>query len=316
MENKPFFKSPSRADIKRPTLVAASGLVLLAALGLWITSLAAIFLPGEDPMHLMTWVNIIYYLPFVLIPAIIYAAKKKGLSDGLRLNPVPVFPLFSVILLAVISTLFSSVLTTLWGSLLDLIGLDLSGVTVVPETKEELMLSVIIVAAVPAVCEELLFRGYVLSAWEGRGTKYAILVSSVLFALMHGNIYGLPAYLFVGIIAGYLVFSLDSVYVGMIFHTVYNTACLVINYLSVSEITAEETAQAAAAIDTAGLVISMVLELFMGAVMIIMTLFTLKMRRKIMGIEPLPRTKQPLNRLELTVLTLSVIPMIAMIILS
>jgi len=316
MENKPSEKIISRIGLPRPTLIAASSLVLLAAIGLWVANLAALFLPSEQPTTLMTLVNLIYYLPFVLIPVIVYALRKRGLSDALRLNPIPVFPVLSVALLAILSTLFSSILTALWSALLNLIGLSADVGTVIPTTSDELLLYTLIIAALPAVCEELLFRGFVLSAWETRGTKYAVIVSSVLFALMHGNIYGLPAYIFVGLVSGYLVFSLDSVYVGMIYHTVYNAACLVINYMTISETTAEEMAAATAGMDTVALALSMGLELLMGGFMIIMTLLTLKMRRKIMGIEPLPRVRVPLTGTERALLALSVVPMIAMIILT
>ncbi|MBR6766983.1 MAG: CPBP family intramembrane metalloprotease [Clostridia bacterium] len=316
MENKTIPPIVNRAGLPRPTIFAASGFVLLAAIGLWAANLAAVFLPAEPQTRLLTLINLIYYLPFVLIPVIAYMIRKRGLSEAVRLNPMPVFPIFSVALLAVISTFFCGILTALWSGLLGLIGVSPDVGTIVPTTSRELMLSVVIAAAIPAVCEELLFRGFVLSAWESRGTKYAVIVSSVLFALMHGNIYGLPSYIFVGLISGYLVFSTDSVYVGMVYHTVYNTACLVINYLTFQEPIAEEAAAAAAGMDTLSMVVSMGLELILGGFMIVMTLLTLKMRRRIMGIEPFPRSRLSLNNPERAMLILSIIPMAAMIFLA
>jgi len=313
MENKSFEKTNFRAGLPRPTIFAASGLVLLAAIGLWVCSLMAVFLPSDQPMRITALVNIAYYLPFIVLPIVLYGLKNRGLSDALRLNPVPVFPMLSVALLAIISTLFAGILSALWAGFLNLIGLSSDVGTIVPSNSGELMRFVIIAAAIPAVCEELLFRGFVLSAWEVRGTKYAVIVSAILFSLMHGNIYGLPAYIFVGLVSGYLVFSLDSVYVGMIYHTVYNTACLVMNYLTFSQPAMEEAAASVAGTDIMGMVLAAALELIMGGVVIVMTLFTLKLRRKIMGIEPLPRTKQPLTLPERIMLVISLIPMIAMI---
>lgn len=315
MENKTIPNIINRAGLPRPTIFAASGLVLLAAIGLWVANLFAVFLPAEPQTRLLTLVNIIYYLPFVLLPAIVYMLKKHGLSDAVRLNPMPVFPIFSVALLAVISTFFSGILTALWSGLLGLIGVSPDVGTIIPTTARELMFSVIIAAAMPAVCEELLFRGFVLSAWESRGTKYAVIISAMLFALMHGNIYGLPAYIFVGLISGYLVFATDSVYVGMVYHTVYNTACLVINYMTFQEPIAEDAAAAVAGMDTLSMVISMGLELVLGGFMIVMTLLTLKMRRKLRGIEPFPRIRLPLSTPERVMIILAIIPMAAMIIL-
>lgn len=315
MENRSSENIKRRLGFPRPTLFAASGLVLLAAIGLWVTNLAATLLPDGEPMGLMLTINIIYYLPFILIPAIAYAVKHRGLSDALRLNPMPVLPLMSVIFLAGVSTLFASILTALWSGFLDLLGLTFDVGTVIPETSQELLLSIIVVGAIPAVCEELLFRGFVLSAWETRGTKFAVIVSSVLFALIHGNIYGLPAYIFVGALSGYLVFAMDSVYVGMIFHTIYNTACLVINYLTVAQPVAEEAAAAVGSMDNAGLILSMGIELIFCVFLVVINLATIRMRQKVFGIEPLPRERIPLTSAERAMLVLSVIPMIAMIIL-
>jgi membrane protease YdiL (CAAX protease family) len=86
----------------------------------------------------------------------------------------------------------------------------------------------------------------VLSAWESRGTWFAIGVAGSLFALLHGNLYGIPAYLLVGAIAGFMAYALDSVYAAMVYHTVYNTACLVIPYLASNREAADVTIDAAA----------------------------------------------------------------------
>jgi len=310
MENKSSDKITSRAGLPRPTLIAASGFVLLAAIGLWAINLLAPFLPTEAPTKLIALVNIIYYVPFIILPVAVYMLKRRGLSDAVRLNPVPVLPVMSVIFLALTSTLVSGMITALWSALLDLIGLSMDAGTVIPTTKQELMLSVITAAAIPAVCEELLFRGVVMSAWESRGTKFAVIVSAVLFALMHGNIYGLPAYLIIGALSGYLVFALDSVYVGMIFHTVYNTACLVLNYATVTDPAAEAAASSMGAIS---MLLSAALDLLFVVFVTAITLATLRIRRKLMGIEPLPRVRQPLNPFERTMLVLCIIPMLTMI---
>ena len=216
--------------LSRPSLCAASAFVLLATAGLWLSSLAAgLFSAGPEAMWAIE--NALYYLPFVALPMALYARRHRGLSGAMRLNPLPVMSVLTLGLLGLLSVYIASAMAAVWGALLDGIGLHSPAGVAVPGDERALALSILTMAALPAVCEELLFRGFVLAAWETRGTYFAIGVSSALFALLHGNLYGLPVYLLVGGIAGFVTFATGSVYAGMVYHTVYNAACLVIPYL-------------------------------------------------------------------------------------
>lgn len=309
-----------QAERPRPTLLAANGFVLLASAGLWISSLLAGVVVGItfainqwSQQGLMALVNVIYYLPFVLLPIILYMRKNRGLSEAMRLNPMPVLPTISVVLLALLSVYAASILVNLWSLLLEAFGLVYVDTNVIPESTSELMLSVITMAAVPAVCEELLFRGFIFSAWETRGTRFAIFVSSLLFSLMHGNLYGLPAYLVIGALSAYLVFALNSLYAGIIFHTVYNTACLLISYLISGEVAQEAAVEA---VSSSQLAIAMIVQLIMITLMAAVTLFSLHMRCKATGIEPIPRIRQRQSARERIILVLALISMLAMMLLN
>lgn len=65
----------------------------------------------------------------------------------------------------------------------------------------EILLQFITVCIVPGFCEEILFRGAILSACLPFGRSRAILISSVLFALMHQN----PEQLFYTLVAGVIL---------------------------------------------------------------------------------------------------------------
>jgi sodium transport system permease protein len=78
-------------------------------------------------------------------------------------------------------------------------------------------------ALLPAVCEELAFRGFVLMGLLRRlGTGKAVLVSSLLFAIAHLTAFQfLPTFL-IGLLLGYLALRSGSVYPGMILHALHN----------------------------------------------------------------------------------------------
>ena len=282
----------------RPTLFAASGFVLLAAVGLWISTLLELLLPDAS----MAIVNALYYLPFMLLPVGLYMLRQPGLVPAMRLNALPVLPTLSAALLGLLSVYVASMLSAVWGTALDALGLrGLSGAPV-PQSEAELVTSILTLAAMPAICEELLFRGFVQSAWESRGTWFAMGVTAVLFALLHGNLYGIPAYLLVGAVAGYLAFALDSLYAAMIYHTVYNASCLVLPYLASGQ------GEADVAIDAAT-VFSLALQTIMIATMMAMLIVTLRLRARREGIEPIPRIRRPLEGRDKVMLLAAVLVM-------
>ena len=272
----------------RPTLFAASGFICLAAIGLWAAELVLLLLlPGISDGSMIVE-NAVYYLPFVVLPLALYMFRRPGLSDAMRLNPLPALPTLSVVLLALLSVYATSALATVWGIGLDALGLRSPGASPVPQTRQALALSIFTMAAFPAICEELLFRSFALAAWETRGTWFAVGVTSGLFALLHGNLYGLPAYLLVGAVAGFVTVALDSVYAGMVYHTVYNAACLIIPWLLAGQGGGDVAM-------TPSLVFSMVLETLTILAMMAMLMASLRLRARNHGIMPIPRIRRPLE---------------------
>jgi hypothetical protein len=101
-----------------------------------------------------------------------------------------------------------------------------------PANTSELTLSILATAMIAPIGEELLFRGVMLTAWERRGAKTAVMVTAVLFAMMHGSLLGLPGEIFGGLMLGLVVIWSESLYAGLAFHTVYNASTLLTNYVS------------------------------------------------------------------------------------
>ena len=81
---------------------------------------------------------------------------------------------------------------------------------------------ILAVAVTPAVCEELFFRGVVLSGLRSLGKWPAVTISALLFALAHASIYRLLPTLALGIMLGYLVWKTGSIVTSMILHALNN----------------------------------------------------------------------------------------------
>ena len=93
--------------------------------------------------------------------------------------------------------------------------------------------ALILIALVPAVCEELAFRGFILTgmrqpAGGQRERRWrAIVVSSLFFALAHGILQQQISAFFLGLVLGYIAYQAQSVWPAILYHLTHNTtACL------------------------------------------------------------------------------------------
>jgi sodium transport system permease protein len=88
---------------------------------------------------------------------------------------------------------------------------------------ESLGLLLLVVAVVPALCEELAFRGFILSGLRHLGhTKRAIALSSLFFALAHTIFQQSLLAFIMGLVIGYLAVQTGSLLPGVLFHMTHN----------------------------------------------------------------------------------------------
>jgi sodium transport system permease protein len=86
---------------------------------------------------------------------------------------------------------------------------------------------VLVIAALPAMCEELAFRGFILSGFRHVGHKWrAIFYTAVFFALTHGVIQQSLIACLLGVVLGFLAVQSGSILPGMVFHVLHNTLAL------------------------------------------------------------------------------------------
>ncbi|EYF01240.1 ABC transporter permease subunit/CPBP intramembrane protease [Chondromyces apiculatus] len=85
-----------------------------------------------------------------------------------------------------------------------------------------LPLVLLLTAVMPAVCEELLFRGLLFSGLRRLGPVIAIVGSSLVFGLAHGSLYRLLPTLFLGLSMGYARYRTGSIGAGMLIHVLNN----------------------------------------------------------------------------------------------
>lgn len=87
-----------------------------------------------------------------------------------------------------------------------------------------------IVGLLAPLSEELVFRGAVLKAllqWK-QNPWVGIVISAVLFALIHMNPVQMPHAFLVGLLLGWMYYRTDSIVPGVVYHWVNNTVAYVI----------------------------------------------------------------------------------------
>lgn len=140
--------------------------------------------------------------------------------------------------------MLSNVITSSFLSAMKSYGFDLSRKYDSPDinSPSEALVAIFAVAVVPAITEEMLFRGVILTKLKPYGQGFAVVVSSVLFSLMHGNFVQIPFTLFVGLVLGYVTIYSGSILPAMLIHFANNgysvLSDIVINNLNVFGISA------------------------------------------------------------------------------
>ncbi|MGN0971956.1 MAG: lysostaphin resistance A-like protein [Aristaeellaceae bacterium] len=179
-------------------------------------------------------------------PAIFYARQclREALMWGLPallLRPFRVAgqqarrrcpgPCLAALMLGAAAQLALSPVTALWAAWT---GAPLS-VLSLPENEAQWLLAALALCIAPALCEEAFFRGGVLTGLTdaaSRGT--ALVLSTLLFTLMHGSLAGLPAQLAISLIAGLCMLRWGRLRVSMLLHLGYNAMALLTPALPVS----------------------------------------------------------------------------------
>ncbi len=94
-----------------------------------------------------------------------------------------------------------------------------------------LIVTLFLTAVLPGVCEELLFRGFLLQGMRQKlSDTSALILVGVLFGVFHLDPYRLLPVSLLGILFGYLVIRTGSLFTGMIAHTLNNTISIIFSY--------------------------------------------------------------------------------------
>lgn len=231
--------SADDAAYYRPSLRAACVWLLAATIGKTVVlplfealhALLAWIWPGLSAAGLALDAELFYKIVLVATPAWLYMRRDNATRHAARLIATERRTLPLTVLAVVIAVPFAAALGGLWARLIEALGGHVAAELAMPVSVGDALLQLVVYALLPAVCEELLFRGGVMSAWERRGRRRALIVQAALFALFHESAQGFPVQLAMGLVLGLIVMDGGSVYAGMLFHGLYNALTLIWSWM-------------------------------------------------------------------------------------
>ncbi len=215
-------------------------------------AVAALFTLGNDIVRLKIGQGISSALMFIAPPLILYAFTRTEPMRQLGFRkPIKWWMLLIGILLMFVSLPLTNLLGT-WNEnvhfgetletllkMLEDTAADLTQRMLEVDTVGGLLFNLVVIALIPAIGEELTFRGVLQQALT-RGCKnvhVAIWISAFIFSFIHFQFYGFLPRMFLGLILGYLFYYSGSIWTSIVMHFINNGTAVVLAYLDYKGLT-------------------------------------------------------------------------------
>ncbi|NQT65880.1 MAG: CPBP family intramembrane metalloprotease, partial [FCB group bacterium] len=172
-------------------------------------------------------------LLIILLPVIlILRISKTDIKTALRLNYTNPLNFLLVLIAAVPLLLLAGILGQLINNIFPVSEAYLEALeNLVTVQQNGLWFTIFVVGVLPGICEEVMFRGFILSALRKKGVWYGIILTAVLFGAFHLDPFRLLPAALLGIWLGFIAMKTNSLYVPILAHFAQNTITILItNY--------------------------------------------------------------------------------------
>ncbi|RPI80662.1 MAG: CPBP family intramembrane metalloprotease [Chloroflexi bacterium] len=261
---------------KKLPLLATCAYLLVLLLSRSISS-GSSDLPGWlDPAVAMIAAQVV----LILVPALLFVwLTKLPVQETLRLHRLGLRQAVKCLLLGFISWPIFTFLGSVTTYLLALLWPEkLSATTDAVGQGISPWIIFVTISLITPICEEVFFRGMLLSVYEKHIGLRAILPVGILFALLHLGYDQVLGAAYIGFVAGWVVYQTRSLWAGMLVHSGCNLVSgLMVFALSLAASVQETAAQATPEIDlSAALLVSVLVWGIVGLILMIPTTLLLR----------------------------------------
>ncbi len=189
-----------------------------------------------DPIY-QSAVDIVLICVSLPLPFYLLGKKMKKVSlvsEPLSLEkPESLFTSAMAVIAGVGVCMFANIITSYITVFMEVFGVHLKSPDIeMPSGITGIIITFIRVVVCAAMTEEIAMRGYVMGNLRAYGDKFAIIMSSVMFAAMHGNLVQAPFALIAGFAIGYFSIKTGSIWTGVVIHALNNGISVAITYAS------------------------------------------------------------------------------------
>lgn len=210
------------------------GFALVLAVMLISSILGISYQDAQKNVYVNAFVTLSAQLSFVIV---FFLYNKKTNTNWIKAtglnNKVNWINIVVCLVVSIVSIFGLNGIVSVFEELIALTGYNSNSSLPIPlDNGWWFVVNLIGLAILPALFEELIFRGIILSGLKQYGKVAAIFGSAALFALLHGNISQFIYPFVLGIILGFVVYKTGNVLYSIIIHLCNNTIVVVLNFIN------------------------------------------------------------------------------------
>ena len=190
-----------------------------------------------------------FVLPALLIAVLIY---KGDWAKQLDINKIPRFDLLALGSLMLIFALpFAQGLVQLtkllplpeWAINIEEQTGEMIENLLVVDASYELLFNILVIAVIPAIGEELVFRGWIQKKLSilFKNPSIAVWIAAIIFSAIHLQFEGFLARMVLGVVLGYLYFWTKNLWVPIFAHFVNNAMQIIVQHFYATDISNMDT---------------------------------------------------------------------------
>ena len=178
-------------------------------------------------------IGLMFILPVFLFSFLQKQKVKKTLSD-FNFGKLSISSILIAFLIGFLCYFLNLSIASFFGSLIDMFGYEQAPSFLQSVSNRNTIFlfffNIITIAVLPAICEETMHRGLLLKGLGSLGIKRAVVLSSILFGLMHLNINQFFYATILGFIIGVAVIISKNIVPGIIIHFMNNFLSVYFSY--------------------------------------------------------------------------------------
>ena len=202
----------------------------IALFGMLVFSVISEFLPEGN---LRIYASYLFPQLAYIVATIVYVKVKNLSFFKSELFGVKLSPWGLIITVPILVGVFCQDLLVAQGFtwLVELTGVTPSIVMPTMNNAREIILAIVFLCVLPAIGEEILYRGVFLHSMKNYGATFAVVTSGIIFALTHFNVAQLVHQCILGIVLSYMTLVSGRLIYAIALHFVNNVVAIILPIL-------------------------------------------------------------------------------------